>query len=1441
MPSNIIKTDYSVGDFIDECKVIKSIGYQGLVMEMPNDIVGSVHISRIADEVIEKIPKKYQVGSTHRCRVLGYSGMDSCFTLTMKQTDFDIEYLQHDSIKAGSIVKGEIVAFEKFGLIVKITKHIKGICQLQHMSDVLFTQIKRPAQKFVPGKKIKCRVLSVDAEKKVIQLTHKKTLLETEYQIITDHADVSVGERAHGVVIAIKEYGLIILFYNNIRGLLPKKNMRLSAGKSLEQLYFVGQVLLVNITDVKVQQKKITLSLKEGETLTVEKESYEKGELLSSTSVNKEDDHLVVKLPDKSEACLPFQHITDFVKLSNEWESISSTLSKKQKFKDVRYNGRDKKTSKNVVSKKEVLSNYNTDVKTFEDLKPHMILPGTITSVLSYGLFIEVAPGVVGLSPSNFIADNPIGDLCDIFTVGQSVVAKVNDRMDLEKKRFTLTLKPSLLMKHAENEKNVSFCSNGLLQLYLKQRSDLHKAAIKSSDAITSSLPTLIGELIIAKVLVQEKDGVKIEYKSADTTIYGFINNKFLTDVTVEQDGDIHCYVFNVDLKKKIFHATADKLVIEGVVSGLDTSQEISENTRVEGSVVYVDSDICILTLPDFHHTLAYMTPKKHINHMLAKPKILLNQHLHLQCVGLFGKSVMVRRSDETITTGSIVSGFVKGIKPNQLSIDIQFSRVHGRVHITQICDEIVEGKSPLTGFKIKEAISARVIAIRDLKTHSYLPISHPHSGKSYVELSMKPSVIKADSVDEAAKFAAQDFKEFKVGDQVNCFTTSTCSQWLYVAINSNVKAKIPFLHLSKEIKEIKKLVNEVSTGYPLSAKVINIEKEKETLVLSRIGQPGDLVQKGKCVVGRIINKTSNKGGLFIQLPGMKAGVAHITELNDVYNEKMLDGYEDDDFVDCVILNINKKKIDLSLRQSRINKKDCSEGEDRFIDGYDDMKEGDILRGYVKSCTKVGVFVTLAPGIDARVQIKNLSQFFVKEFQSRFTPGTLVKGKILKIDPSTNHIDFSLRGKDVGEADLFPAPERKRENTGNEDGVSPSKKIKLADNDDDDSDDEDVMEIEDGDVEDKSSDEMESSDEENDETSTTMESAKGNIEGKKPKVLKLSSKFDWMMESEITRDQDGSCSSDENDENEDEESKTSSNKLSKRQKKAAKKAEEDSIRKAELTLLDTDREVESMDDFERLILGSPNSSIIWIQYMAFHLHSSEVDKARKVAQRALKAISFREEQEKFNVWVALLNLQAVYGTKGELEKTFRDAVKVNEPKKVYMKMVDIYVKDEKFQEEAESLYQEMLKKFKSSKAVWISYGWYLMKKGDAEGARNLLTRSMKSLPQRKYIDTMVKFAMFEYKFGEAQRGSTVFETVLKHYPKRSDLWSIYIDMTIKQQDLEQVRNIFERVTTLALSSKKMQFFFKRYIQFEEQHGTAATIKTVRNKAMEYAESKFVES
>jgi len=58
-------------------------------------------------------------------------------------------------------------------------------------------------------------------------------------------------------------------------------------------------------------------------------------------------------------------------------------------------------------------------------------------------------------------------------------------------------------------------------------------------------------------------------------------------------------------------------------------------------------------------------------------------------------------------------------------------------------------------------------------------------------------------------------------------------------------------------------------------------------------------------------------------------------------------------------------------------------------------------------------------------------------------------------------------------------------------------------------------------------------------------------------------------------------------------------------------------------------------------------------------------------------ILFREEQEKFNIWVALLNLENSYGSKESLDKIFQEALIANEPKKIYMKMVELYIKGDK--------------------------------------------------------------------------------------------------------------------------------------------------------------------
>lgn len=101
------------------------------------------------------------------------------------------------------------------------------------------------------------------------------------------------------------------------------------------------------------------------------------------------------------------------------------------------------------------------------------------------------------------------------------------------------------------------------------------------------------------------------------------------------------------------------------------------------------------------------------------------------------------------------------------------------------------------------------------------------------------------------------------------------------------------------------------------------------------------------------------------------------------------------------------------------------------------------------------------------------------------------------------------------------------------------------------------------------------------------------------------------------------------------------------------------------------RAPESSSDFERVLLGSPNSSYLWIQYMSFQLQLAEIDKAREIARRALSTISFREETEKLNVWVALMNLENVYGTEEALESVFKDAARHCEPKTVHLRLAAI--------------------------------------------------------------------------------------------------------------------------------------------------------------------------
>jgi rRNA biogenesis protein RRP5 len=128
-----------------------------------------------------------------------------------------------------------------------------------------------------------------------------------------------------------------------------------------------------------------------------------------------------------------------------------------------------------------------------------------------------------------------------------------------------------------------------------------------------------------------------------------------------------------------------------------------------------------------------------------------------------------------------------------------------------------------------------------------------------------------------------------------------------------------------------------------------------------------------------------------------------------------------------------------------------------------------------------------------------------------------------------------------------------------------------------------------------------------------------------------------------------------------------------RKKKKRRKAEI----KQDLTASLASDNAQSATDFERLLLGDPNESTLWIQYMAFYLQLSEVDKAREIARRAVKTIAQKEDRERFNVWIAMLNMESAYGDDDTLEETFKEACQYCDAQEVHERLASIYIQSGK--------------------------------------------------------------------------------------------------------------------------------------------------------------------
>ncbi|WRX22777.1 S1 domain - like 5 [Theobroma cacao] len=860
-----------------------------------------------------------------------------------------------------------------------------------------------------------------------------------------------------------------------------------------------------------------------------------------------------------------------------------------------------------------------------------------------------------------------------------------------------------------------------------------------------------------------------------------------------------------------------------GVKRKREASKDLEVHQTVNAVVEIVKEHYLVLAIPEYNYAIGYASKADYNTQKFPQKQFVNGQSEVTET-----SSSKRAKKKSSYSVGSLVSAEVND-------------------------DNVLE--NPFANFKIGQTITARVVGKANQKGYLW-------------DLSIKPTMLAGTG--ETGVNSTNDECNFSAGQLVTGYVYKMDTEWAWLTISRHVKAQLYILDSAREPNELQQFQERFKVGKAVSGHVLNVNKDKKLLRLvrhplgalsirnvhgedKRTGESDNNISgesvtthihEGDILGGRISKILPGVGGLLVQIGPHIFGRVHFTELKDTWESDPLSGYYEGQFVKCKVLEISHSvkgtiHIDLSLRLSLDgmlpnNPSELGSDEDstskrveKIEDLYPNMAIQECLmpnsykknnHGYVKNTIPKGCFILLSRKLDAKILLSNLSDGYIDDPKKEFPIGKLVagslhvgdivSGRIRRVESyglfvtldhtnmvglchvselSDDHVDNIQTkyraGEKVTAKILKLDEERHRISLG-------MKNSYLTD---------------DIDIQIPSNEESDEDVEETDDTRSRMltDSTLGmaiEYENGASSILAQAESRASIPPLEVTLDDIEHSDMDilvsQNQANSNE-AVTGDEKNKRRAKKKAKEDREREIRAAEERQLEMDVP-RTADEFEKLVRNSPNSSFVWIKYMAFMLNSADIEKARAIAERALRTINIREENEKLNIWVAYFNLENQYGNPPEeaVQKIFQRALQYCDPKKVWLRRVQ----------------------------------------QQQDGVQSVVNRALLCLPRHKHIKFISQTAILEFKSGVPDRGRSMFEGILREYPKRTDLWSIYLDQEIRLGDEDVIRALFERAISLSLPPKKMKFLFKKYLDYEKSLGDEERIKSVKQKAMDYVES-----
>ena len=333
-------------------------------------------------------------------------------------TDFD----------EGDLVTGTVVKIERDEVLLDISYKSEGVIPSRELS---IRKDVNPADVVAMGDEIEALVLQKEDKEGRLVLSKKRAEYERAWNAV--EAKFQSGETVEGEVIEVVKGGLILDI--GLRGFLPASLVDLRRVKDLNA--YLGTRIEARVIEMDRNRNNVVLSRR---VVLEEARKAERSEILSKLKPGMRLRGTVSSIVDFG-AFVDLGGIDGLIHISElSWNHVNHPSEVVKVGQEVEVQVLDVDLNRERISlglKQTTEDPWRTLVKKYP---VGAIVEGTVTKLVTFGVFVDLGDGVEGLVHISEMAKQHVDQPSQVCSVGDKVQVKVME-IDLDRRRISLSMK----------------------------------------------------------------------------------------------------------------------------------------------------------------------------------------------------------------------------------------------------------------------------------------------------------------------------------------------------------------------------------------------------------------------------------------------------------------------------------------------------------------------------------------------------------------------------------------------------------------------------------------------------------------------------------------------------------------------------------------------------------------------------------------------------------------------------------------------------------------------------------------------------------------------------------------------------------------------------------------------------------------------------------------